>query len=113
MLIKHLLNGITVKHAFIPQPISLRLNLFGIKISQNLLQIRYGPFTIAVVEHLKDMQLNRIKSRFNSLHNLQSLLFPAANIQLNIESCNFFSIFFSLVAPRPHTPRCFSMALDY
>ena len=80
MLIKYFLDGITVKHAFIPQPISLSLNLFGIEISQDLLQIRYGPFTIAVVEHLKDMQLNRIKSRFNSIHNLQSLSFPAANI---------------------------------
>ena len=58
MLIKYFLDGITVKHAFIPQPISLSLNLFGIEISQDLLQIRYGPFTIAVVEHLKDMQRN-------------------------------------------------------
>ena len=36
MLIKYFLDSITIKHAFIPQPISLRLNLFGIEISQNL-----------------------------------------------------------------------------
>ena len=60
MLIKYFLDGITIKHAFIPQPISLRLNLFGIEISQNIFQVRDGLLTIAVVEHLKDMQLNRI-----------------------------------------------------
>ena len=96
MLIKYFLDGITVKHAFIPQPISLSLNLFGIEISQDLLQIRYGPFTIAVVEHLKDMQLNRIKSRFNSIHNLQSLIIRWQRYELSIKLPNNSKYFFSL-----------------